>query len=80
MSKPLEFEKILVMAALGYYGLRQMQLRNSGTMAGAEKDWMLSIDKKKMFDLAEKKFKLNPIQRTMMEGIYDSLIKKESDE
>ena len=80
MSKKLSFEKMLVLAALGYYGYRQTQLKKSGELSGAEKDWMLSVDKKKLFDLADQKFKLNPIQRAMMEKIYDAMMEKKDDD
>ncbi|GEM_PF-4465488 len=72
----LSVERLLVFTALGYYLYRQVQLQKSGTLAG-EDSWMVKVDKEKMFDMAASKFKLNPMQRGMMEQMFKHVMKDE---
>lgn len=68
----LSFERLLVYSALGYYLFRQIQLQKKGTLAGDD-SWMVKVDKQKLFDMAEKKFKLNPMQRGIMEQMFNHI-------
>lgn len=74
-SDALSFEKVLVYAALGYYLYRQVNVQKNGSLGG--NDWMVKIDKEKMFKMAEKKFNLNPIHRGIMERLFNSVLKGE---
>lgn len=72
----LSFERLLVYSALGYYVYRQMTLQKQGTLSG-EDEWMVKIDKEKMFKTVEKKFGLNPIHRGILEQMYATLVEKQ---
>jgi len=69
----LSTEKLLVYAALGYYLFRQIAAQKAGTLAGDE--WMVKVDKEKMFGMAQKHFNLNPMSRGIMEQMFDNLMK-----
>lgn len=71
----LSMERLLVYAALGYYLYRQIQLQKQGTLSG-EDEWMVKIDKEKMFKMAADKFKLNPLHRGIMEQMFASAMEK----
>lgn len=73
----LSLEKFLVFGAVGLYVMKYINLKSQGELNG-EPDLLVKIDKQKMFDLAQRQFKLNPAQRMMMEGIYDSLISQQA--
>ena len=70
----LSFERLLVYSALGYYLYRQIQLQKGGSGAlGGEDEWMVKVDKEKMFKMAADKFKLNPFQRGIMEQMFEHM-------
>jgi hypothetical protein len=69
----LSLEKMLVFGAIGLYVAKHIKLKKEGQLAG-EPDLMLKIDKKKMFDMAQKHLKLNPAIRQTMEGLYDTML------
>lgn len=71
----LSMERLLVYAALGWYLFRQVQLQKSGALAGDD-GWMVKIDKEKMFDVASKKFGLNPVHRGIMEQMFESALNR----
>lgn len=75
----LSAEKLLIFGALGLYLFKYIQLQRQGQLAG-DPDLMLKIDKKKMFDAAAKQFNINPLVRTAMEGIYDTMLNEGQDE
>lgn len=75
----LSFQKLLVFGAVGYYIYTHIRLKRQGALSG-EPDLLVSIDKKKMFDLAEKRFSLNPLHRSMLEGVYDTIFLKGEDD
>lgn len=68
-------EKLLVFGALGLYIYKHIMLKKSGELAG-EPDFMLKVDKDKIFDYASKRFSMNPAQRAVLENIYDHLMKE----
>lgn len=72
----LSIQRLLVFGAVGYYIYSHVKLKQKGQL-GNEPDLMVNIDKKKMFDMAEKRFQLNPMHRSMLEGLYDQMFKKE---
>ena len=74
----LSLEKFLVFGAVGLYIFKYIKLQQKGQLSG-EPAMLLKIDKKKMFDMAEKKFKIDPFVRQAMEGVYDNMMKEESD-
>ena len=71
----LKLERLLVFSALGVYLLRHFQLQNAGQL-GSTDNLMVNVDKKKVFDLAERQFKMNPVQRQALEGLYDRFAEK----
>lgn len=71
----LSFERMLVYAALGFYLFQQIKLQKQGALSG-EDHWMVKIDKEKMFNMASKKFNLNPIHRGIFEQIFTQMVEK----
>lgn len=69
----LSLEKMLVFGALGLYVFKYVQLKKQGQLSG-EPDMLLKIDKRKMFDIAGKRFKLSEAQRNVLEGVYDHMV------
>jgi len=78
-DKQLQFEKLLVFGALGLYLFKHIKLQREGKLGENEPDLLLKIDRKKMFDAAEKHFSMNPAQRMMMEGVFTNLFKNEDE-
>lgn len=75
----LTAERLLIFGAIGIYLLKYVNLKKQGQLAG-EPDLAIKIDKQKMFDMAAKHFNINPAQRQVMEGIYDSLMEEKAEE
>lgn len=75
----LSLEKMLIFGALGLYLYKYIMLQKAGQLSG-DPDLLVKIDKKKMFDAASKQFKINPVVRTAMEGIFDTMMSGDSDE
>jgi hypothetical protein len=69
----LSVEKMLVFGALGLYVYKYVMLKKQGQLSG-DPELAVKIDKQKMFDMAEKQFKLNPFMRQAMEGLYDTMM------
>lgn len=72
----LRLQKFLVFGALGLYIIQQLRLQAKGQLAG-DNSLLVKIDKKKIFDVAAKRFNMNTAQRTMLEGVYDHLMKED---
>lgn len=70
----LSLQRLLVYSALGYYLYSQIKLQKDGAMAG-EDEWMVKIDKEKVMKMAAEKFKLNPMQKGMMEQAFQHFMK-----
>lgn len=75
----LSMERLLIFGAVGLYLYKYLSLQKKGELAG-EPDLLVKVDKQKMFDMAQKKLRLNPMQRMAMEGIYSSLFEKGENE
>ncbi len=76
----LTVERMLVLGALGLYVAKHIRLKKQGELAG-EPDLLVKVDKKKMFDLAQKHLNLNPAIRQTMEGLYETMMsEKDEDE
>jgi hypothetical protein len=78
-SPDLKLQKLLVFGALGLYLIQQLRLQAKGQLAGDD-SLLLKIDKKNIFDSAAKRFNMNKIQRSLLEGVYDELMKDKDDE
>lgn len=71
----IKVNQALAVAAIGYYFFHQ--IKKSATLSGD--DWMVNIDKEKILKKAEKRFGLNPHQRTLLEIVLNNFVEKQNE-